>query len=230
MFTAIAPRYDFLNRLLSFGYDRRWRKTLVDMLAPKADGPLPRGERFLDVATGTADIALEIAVRGPGVKIAGVDFSHRMVELGKRKIIERNLRNAIDLQVGDGECLPFADGVFHGATCAFGIRNYADIEKGLAEIRRVLKGNGKIAILEFSMPDNFILKSIYRFYFNFMLPLLGNAISGHRSAYSYLPRSVSQFPETGDFARILQKAGFRDVIYRRLTLGIVSIYTGLKHV
>jgi len=225
MFTAIAPRYDLLNRLLSGGRDRYWRRMAVDGLSPEAGG------RYLDLATGTADVALEIAGRHPGkVKVVGVDFSHKMLLLGKRKILAENLQQAIDLQTGSAEHLAFSDFSFHGVISAFGVRNFADIERGLQEMWRVLKSGGRIVILEFSMPGHPVFKRIYRFYFESLLPRLGALVSGHNRAYSYLPESVNRFPDPGGFVSILERAGFRNVHSRGLTCGIVTVYTGWKHV
>lgn len=224
MFGSIAPKYDFLNRLLSCGRDRYWRKEAVDSLAPKA------GDRCLDVATGTADVALEIASRDPmNIKVVGVDFSYKMLELGRRKIRARNLERAIDLQTGIAERLAFANGSFNGVITAFGIRNFSDMEKGLAEMRRALKPKGKVVILEFSFPSNPFLGLIYRLYFDFLLPLVGRKLSGHRSAYSYLPRSVGEFPSPPAFVGVMEKAGFENVAYKNLTFGIATIYTGFKY-
>lgn len=224
MFSAIAPRYDFLNGLLSFGRDRYWRKVLVELLAP---GP---GERILDVATGTGDVALEIACRNSGgIRVVGVDFSFKMLQLARKKIFGRRLNRFISLQAGDGENLPFPDNCFHGVTSAFGIRNFADIEKALSEKWRVLKPGGKVAIAEFSLPGNFMFRYVYLFYFGLALPLIGRLISGHQMAYSYLPESVSEFPRQPEFARIMEKCGFKDVAYKDLTCGITTIYTGCKN-
>ncbi|MFQ5717807.1 MAG: bifunctional demethylmenaquinone methyltransferase/2-methoxy-6-polyprenyl-1,4-benzoquinol methylase UbiE [Nitrospinales bacterium] len=223
MFTAIAPRYDFLNGALSFGRDRYWREFAVDALAPQA------GERFLDVATGTADVALEIASRHPtSIKVSGVDFSRRMLQLGQRKVCGKNLDSAIGLQSGNAENLPFADNSFHGAICAFGVRNFADVRQGLSEMWRTLKPGGKAVILEFSMPRNFAFKWVYRFYFGFVLPFIGRIISGHQIAYSYLPRSVSDFPGPSEFREMMEESGFKNVTSKDLTFGIATVYAGLK--
>lgn len=223
MFTAIAPRYDFLNGALSFGRDRYWRKFAVDALAPQAGG------HFLDVATGTADVALEIASRHPNaIKVSGVDFSHRMLQVGRRKIREKNLAPAIGLQSGNAENLPFADGSFRGAICAFGVRNFADVRQGLSEMWRTLKPGGKAVILEFSMPRNFAFKWVYLFYFDLVLPFIGGIISGHQRAYSYLPRSVSSFPGQSEFRKMMEESGFQNVTSKDLTFGIATVYSGLK--
>ncbi|MBI4382408.1 MAG: bifunctional demethylmenaquinone methyltransferase/2-methoxy-6-polyprenyl-1,4-benzoquinol methylase UbiE [Nitrospinae bacterium] len=224
MFGAIAPKYDFLNRALSCGRDRYWRRKAVDALAPRP------GDRCLDIATGTADVALEIASRDPGnIRVVGVDFSSQMLELGSRKVRARNMERSIALQQGMAESLAFANGSFHGIVTAFGIRNFSDREKGLKEMWRVLKSKGRVVILEFSLPANPVLGLLYRLYFERLLPWIGRRVSGHRSAYSYLPRSVGEFPGPREFVLMMKKTGFQDVAYRNLTFGIATVYTGFKY-
>ncbi len=225
MFSDIAPRYDFLNAFLSCRRDRYWRQEAVNELSPKS------GESLLDIATGTGDIALETARRdGSGkIKVVGVDFSLNMLVLAAKKIRARGRQNVIGLNAGAAEFLPYRDNSFDGAITAFGVRNFSDVEKGLKEMRRVLRFGGKLVILEFSFPTNAMLKLTYRLYFDLLLPLIGKVVSGHSNAYAYLARSVSDFPERSDFARIIEQAGFHDVKYRDLTFGIVTLYTGYKN-
>ena len=225
MFSDIAPRYDFLNGLLSCRRDRYWRKEAVRALSPQAGGT------WLDLATGTGDIALEIASRGNSghFRVSGVDFSVDMLALASKKIRARGLQKVIALKAGAAENLAFRDKSFNGVVTAFGIRNFSDVEKGLREMKRVLKLRGKLVILEFSFPTNTALRLAYRLYFDLMLPLIGRVVSGHSDAYGYLSRSVSTFPERDDFVRIIEKAGFEDVNYRDLTFGIVTLYTGIKN-
>ncbi len=224
MFGAVAPKYDFLNGLLSAGRDRYWRKKAVNLLAPKSGG------RYLDVATGTADIAIEMARRNPAeLTVMGIDFSGPMLEMGKRKVRTNHLESSIFLQMGSGEHLPFADNSFHGVTCAFGIRNFSDAQAGLNEMFRVLKDKGKVIILEFSQPTNPVFGSMYSLYFNFLLPQVGRKISRHNSAYDYLPESVSKFPTRTDFQHLMESAGFTSVTFRDLTFGIVTLYLGCKN-
>ena len=222
MFNAVAPSYDFLNRLLSAGCDTYWRKIAVDELEPIANG------FFLDVATGTADIALELALRKQS-KIIGVDFSSAMLELGNKKMTARNMQSSVKLFPGAAENLPLKSNSFDGAISAFGARNFADINNAIAEIHRVLKPKGKIVILEFSFPQNGFLQWLYRLYFEKILPLMGRWISGHKNAYSYLPDSVGAFPKGKAFASILKEVGFESVDFKELTFGITTIYTGFKH-
>ena len=224
MFTAIAPQYDFLNRLLSFGMDRQWRKTAVNTLA------LKKGDMILDIATGTADMALEIVSRDPrSFKVFGLDFSFKMLQLAKIKTHNKGLNHAIRLQIGDGGNLPFLDDSFHGITSAFGIRNFEDVEKGLTEKWRVLKPQGRVVIIEFSLPRSYFFRGIYLLYFRFILPFIGQIVSGHRIAYKYLPESVLKFPEQLEFAKIMMDCGFSDVTYKDLTFGIATIYKGFKY-
>ncbi len=221
MFGAVAPRYDLLNALLSAGRDRYWRKTAVDRLSPR------KGERFLDVATGTADMALEIASRLNGhVQVSGIDFSAPMLERGARKIRRRGFGGSIALQKGCGENLPFAPASFDGLVCAFGIRNFSNPARGLSEMARVLKPGGRAVILEFSHPSQPLLGWGYKLYFQSVLPRIGRWISRHKNAYAYLPQSVSRFPMRAEFAGIMRDAGFDSVTHQDLTLGIVTLYQG----
>ena len=222
MFTSIAPRYDFLNRLLSVGQDKYWRQRAIDLLDPM------RNERILDVATGTGDMVIEVAKRNLSVQIFGIDFSQRMLDLGRSKITRNGYNQAVFLQIGSGECLPFADESFDGVICAFGIRNFADVQLGLREFFRVLKPGGRVVVLEFSIPQNQFLKTAYEWYFNLILPKIGNIISGHSNAYSYLPESVANFPSQKKFIKWIEKIGFKKVSFSELTFGIVSIHHGYK--
>ena len=222
MFTSIAPRYDFLNRLLSVGQDKYWRQRAIDLLDPM------RNERILDVATGTGDMVIEVAKRNLSVRIFGIDFSQRMLDLGRIKIARNGYNQGVSLQIGSGECLPFADESFDGVICAFGIRNFADVQLGLREFFRVLKPGGRVVVLEFSIPQNQFLKTAYEWYFNLILPKIGNIISGHLNAYSYLPESVANFPSQKKFIKWIEKIGFKKVSFSELTFGIVSIHRGYK--
>jgi len=226
MFSDIAPRYDLLNRLLSCGQDRYWRKRAVTRLSPQS------GERFLDIATGTADVALEIIRNVPkgAVQVVGMDFSEKMLELARQKIDSLDKANSIQLECGSAESLPFEDNSFDGTTTAFGIRNFFDIGRSLREMHRVLKPGGRCVILEFSLPRNPILNALYRFYFEWLLPKVGRLISKHPSAYTYLPETVAAFPVRKEFSSLMQQAGFMNITYKELTLGIVILYTGIKQV
>ena len=222
MFSAIAPRYDLLNRLLSAGRDRTWRREAVAATA------LPRQGMLLDVCTGTADMALEAARQFPDARIAGVDFSRPMVALGDAKIKRARLGGRVQLQVAPAEALPFADDSFDAATVAFGLRNIPDRLRGLREMRRVVRRGARAVVLEFTTPPHPLFRRVFLWYFHRMLPKIGRLVSGHPSAYSYLPASVSDFPSPGGLAQWMQEAGFSEVSYRLLTGGIVAIHIGVK--
>jgi demethylmenaquinone methyltransferase/2-methoxy-6-polyprenyl-1,4-benzoquinol methylase len=222
MFGAIAPRYDFLNRLLSFGIDRRWRTKAVRLLK------YSEGSRILDVATGTGDVALEIALRTPAsVRITGADFCKEMVDLGAIKVAASPYAERIDLKVAPCEDLPFANETFDSITIAFGIRNVVDRKLGLAEMWRVLRPGGRMIILEFSTPRSLLFRQLYYFYFRRLLPVIGGLFSRY-NAYQYLPDSVLEFPSQEEFSRMIAAAGFRNIHLHELTFGIASIYVGEK--
>jgi len=221
MFDSISSKYDFLNHLLSLGIDIRWRKKAIQLLA--ADKP----KQILDVATGTGDFAIE-ALRLHPDKITGVDISEGMLEIGRKKMKAKGYEQFIELKSGDSENLPFEENKFDAITVGFGVRNFENLEKGLSEIFRVLKPNGRIVVLEFSKPRKFPMKQLYAFYFNWMLPKIGKAVSNDSSAYTYLPESVKAFPDGEDFILVLSKLGFKNATCRPLTFGISSLYTATK--
>lgn len=222
MFDAIAPRYDFLNRLLSLGIDKRWRKFAVSQVKVSEFGEV------LDVATGTADVALELAAHTPPtVKITGVDFSEQMIELGKKKVALSTHAKRIALQVAPCEAIPFADNSFDAVTIAFGIRNVVNRLEGLQEMLRVLKPGGRVVILEFSNPRSKLFKALYNFYFIKVLPVIGGLFSQF-SAYKYLPDSVLEFPPQEEFMALMSRAGFSNTTCHDLTFGIASVYVGGK--
>ncbi len=223
MFDRIAPRYDLLNHTLSLGIDRGWRRKLVHALERGAPGCV------LDVATGTADLAIGI-VRGiPGTEVTGVDLSPGMIEVGMQKVADRGLTERVELQVADVAALPFAGGEFDAVTAAFGVRNFENIEGGLREMARVVRPGGMAAILEFSTPRGKIIPALYRFYFHRVLPVVGGWVSGDREAYRYLPLSVDGFPTPDAFVEMLRGAGFTDCHARALSGGIAYLYTGVKN-
>ena len=220
MFGRIAPRYDLLNRVLSFGTDRRWRRFAVGQLQ------IPHQGRVLDIATGTGDVALEIARQtGAGVHIVGSDFTQEMLVLGQRKIADTVHCERISLVNCPCESLPHPSAVFDGVTIAFGIRNVVDRPRGLAEMARVLKPEGRAVILEFSTPTNALFRAIYYLYFRKVLPWLGGMLS-QRSAYQYLPDSVLDFPDRSTFVAMMRQAGFTSVETHDLTGGIATVYVG----
>ncbi len=221
MFDNISPRYDFLNHFLSLGIDIRWRKKAIKLL--KEIQP----KKILDIATGTGDFAIESLSLNPE-KVIGVDISEGMLSVGREKLKKRKLDSRISLQSGDSENLPFEDNMFDAIIVAFGVRNFENLEKGLAEMYRVLRPGGKVVVLEFSKPKRFPFKQFYNFYFKNILPTIGKTISKDNSAYTYLPESVKSFPDGAVFTSILDKLGFKNTECRPLTLGISSIYTGIK--
>lgn len=221
MFNNIAGNYDFLNHFLSAGIDIVWRKKAVSLLAPH------KPKVVLDIATGTADFALETLRLNPD-KIIGVDISEGMMAVGREKIAKRGLSGKIQLQYGDSENLPFEDSTFDAITVAFGVRNFENLSKGLAEMNRVLKPGGIAVVLEFSKPRSFPMKQLYQFYFKNILPLVGKFVSKDNAAYTYLPESVQAFPDGQDFLSIFEKVGFKKTKWHSLTFGISSIYTGIK--
>jgi demethylmenaquinone methyltransferase/2-methoxy-6-polyprenyl-1,4-benzoquinol methylase len=217
MFDNISHRYDFLNHFLSLGIDKLWRKKAVRIL--EKDKP----KVLLDVATGTGDFALECLALKPE-KIYGIDISKGMLEKGKEKVLRKGLQKQIELSYGDSENIPFDDQKFDAITVAFGVRNFENLEQGLSEMLRVLKPGGKAVILEFSKPKTFPIKQLYNFYFNTILPKIGQQVSKDASAYSYLPESVEAFPEGKSFETILKKTGFTPLKTYSLFFGVSSIY------
>jgi len=222
MFDDIAGRYDFLNHLLSMGIDKGWRKKAIRTIA--AINP----KTILDVATGTGDLAIAASKAIPGAVITGVDISEGMLEVGRKKITAQQLNQIIELKTGDSEALPFGDATFDAVTCAYGVRNFENLEAGLKDMQRVMKPGGRIAILEFSHPRQFPVKQFYNFYFRYILPTMGKLVSKHSTAYTYLPESVMAFPEGSVFCETLTRCGFKDAKARPLTFGITTLYTATR--
>ncbi|MFB6098858.1 MAG: bifunctional demethylmenaquinone methyltransferase/2-methoxy-6-polyprenyl-1,4-benzoquinol methylase UbiE [Salinibacter sp.] len=222
MFDAVAPRYDLLNRVLSAGIDRYWRARAVRML----DDEQPR--RVLDVATGTADLAIQIQNTLHPRETVGIDLSTEMLDRGREKIEQRGLSSRISLRRADAADLPFADGAFDAAFVAFGVRNFEDLEAGLGDIHRVLRPGGSLVVLEFSTPRSFPIKQLYEWYSHHVLPRIGGLLSpdGGRDAYEYLPNSVAAFPDGHDFLRHMKAVGFAELAWTPLTFGIASLYKG----
>ena len=221
MFDEIAPRYDLLNRVLSFGIDVWWRKRAVALLRAGLDGP-PR--RLLDVATGTADLAIEALSLGG--EVVGVDISEGMLAGGRAKLRRRGLDRRVTLVQGDAADLPFDDDAFDGALVAFGVRNFEDLGAGLRGMRRVLRPGAPLVVLEFGHPTAPGVRQGYRAYSKHVLPRVGEAVSGSSEAYEYLPESVAAFPDGEAFLGEMRAAGYRATLARPLTFGIVSLYRG----
>ena len=221
LFSEIAPRYDLLNHVLSLNVDRGWRGKAVDLL----EWERVPGGRYLDACAGTFDLALELARRkGFQGTVAASDFALPMLLEGREKLLEASVAPVC----ADTLALPFPDGTFQGATVGFGVRNLAELDLGLAELRRVLSPRGRAVVLEFTVPPNRLLRGLYLFYFQRVLPVLGRAVSGHPWAYTYLPESVKRFPGPEELARKMSKVGFRETGYRLLTGGIAALHWGRK--
>ena len=221
MFDAIAPTYDLLNRLLSFGLDVRWRRKAVSFLSEK------HGGTFLDIAAGSGDVSLELLTLRPA-RIVATDFAPAMLHVFKRKLAGRRETGMVDLVICDALQLPFRDGSFDATIVAFGIRNFADRDAGLREMLRVLAPGGISVILELSKPDGPLAEGFYNLYASIGVPVLGRIISRHESAYRYLPESIRNFPERGDFLASMAKAGFTGSVAHPVTFGAATIYVGRK--
>ena len=218
MFDRIADRYDLLNRILSLGIDQRWRRRAVRALEI-GDGPA----RVLDLATGTADLALLIARQGDEVSVVGLDPAERMLEIGRGKIRDEGLADRVELVPGDAEQLPFPDDDFDGVTIAFGIRNVPDRLRALREMRRVVRPRGRVAVLELSEPRGGLLSAVARFHVHRLVPWLGSILSGERE-YRYLQQSIAEFPTAEQFAALMEQAGLEVVRVDRMILGVCHLY------
>lgn len=214
MFDAIAPRYDLLNKMLSFRIDRIWRKKLVHMATKSSPS------NILDVACGTGDLTIAMHKKIPNAKFTGLDLSLQMIEIAKKKTIQINC----EFIHSEVEKIPLTDGQFDLVTCAFGVRNFANLEQGISEMARILEPNGIMMILEFSKAKN----PLFKFYFKYILPTIGGWISGDKKAYQYLPNSVSEFPEKEKFVSLLKAIGLQNIQTKSLTGSIVTIYTCTK--
>lgn len=221
MFDNISENYDGLNRVISLGIDVSWRKKVVKLVSEV------NPKKILDIATGTGDLALMMAELNPD-KIVGLDISPGMLEVGKQKVNKANLSDKIEMVVGDSENIPFEDNTFDAITVSFGVRNFENLDKGLTEIYRVLRPGGKFVVLETSNPTKFPFKQGYKFYTNFILPVIGKLFSKDKVAYSYLSESANSFPFGEAFNNILTKNGFKNANSLPVTFGVASIYTSTK--
>ena len=222
MFNNIAPSYDSLNHLLSWGIDKGWRRKAIDLLKPYSP------QHVLDVATGTGDFALQAYRTLLPQELIGTDISEGMMNVGREKISQAKLENRISFVKGDCMALQFPDMCFDAVTVAFGVRNFEDLDRGLKEIYRVLGPDGHLVILELSEPEWFPMKQLYGIYSKIVIPALGKLLSKDRSAYHYLPQSIKAFPQGEVMIKIIQGAGFRSVSFKRLTLGICTLYFATK--
>ena len=221
MFNDIAPKYDLLNHVLSMGIDILWRKKVRRLLATI------QPKRILDIATGTGDLAIELAKLNPE-EIIGADIAVDMLKIGEDKVKAKKLDGIIKMEPGDSENLRFEDNYFDAVTVAFGVRNYENLLKGLTEMNRVMRPGGLVAILEFSKPHGFPFRNIYNFYFKNILPGVGRMVSKNDEAYTYLPESVQKFPENKDFMEVMKQAGYSNIDQQRLTFGIATLYSATK--
>lgn len=223
MFDRIAPKYDFLNRLLSLRQDVRWRREMVEAAG------LKNGSAALDVACGTCDVALEIEKRkGKDCRITGTDFSLKMLSLGAEKAARSARKGRIDLAAGNALHLPFKNECFDAVFIAFGIRNIMDRKSALENFRQVLKKGGRVVVLELTTPSAGVMRSLYLAYFRQILPMIGRFFSGSRGAYAYLPESVLRFPASETFASVMRSAGFTGIRWKPMTFGIVTLFVGYK--
>jgi len=221
MFNEIAPRYDLLNHLLSFGSDVYWRRRAVKELR------LRPGSSLLDIAVGTGDLAFA-ALNAGSASVVGIDPAEEMLKCCRRKSMNLEVAGALHLICGVVEALPLKNESFDGAMVAFGVRNFADVQKGLGEIHRVLRGGAPFVALELTEPGFPLVRSVFSLYFHYVVPVLGRLISGSKYAYTYLPHSVSEFPANEAFAELLKAAGFRNVLFRPLTFGTCTLYYSTK--
>ena len=222
MFDEISPRYDFLNHLLSFGIDHSWRRRVVKEIRKWFHEPAST-IRILDVATGTGDLAVAVSTLQQAI-IEGIDISSKMMEIGRKKVSAKRLSGKIVFREGEAENIPFEDNRFDVVMVAFGVRNFEDLERGISEMKRVLKPGGMMLILEFSHPERYPMKALYSFYSNVIIPLFGKLISQHREAYTYLPDTVADFPSGEDFIAVLRKMELKEPFQIPLTGGIASLY------
>ena len=221
MFDNVSGNYDLLNRILTFGIDIKWRNKVVKIVGDK------NPETILDIATGTGDFAIMLAKLNPK-KIIGLDLSKGMLDVGIKKVKEKNLDGLIEMVLGDSEYLPFKDNSFDAVTVGFGVRNFENLDKGLQEVLRVLKPKGVFVILETSQPEKFPVKQLFNFYSKFIIPTIGKIFSKDKRAYTYLPKSAAVFPYGKKFNNILEKNGFNNATNKPLTFGAASIYTAIK--
>lgn len=222
MFDALADRYDLMNRMLSCGIDVKWRKKAIEQL--KTDQP----QQVLDVATGTADMAIIAWQQLRPEKVIGIDISEQMLEIGRKKVEKERLTHFIQLQTGDSETINFTDDSFDAVMVAFGVRNFEHLENGLSEMLRVLRPGGKLVVLEFSRPRTIIFRSLYNLYMSIVAPEVARWFSQNKKAYQYLNQSAKLFPDRQKFVDILNRTGYSDTSFKSLSAGICCIYVGKK--
>jgi len=224
MFDSIAPAYDWMNRAMTFGIDRRWRDKAVRMLRSATAHPT----EILDVATGTGDLAITLAREFPEARVSGIDLSRGMIEIGRRKVADAGFAGRVTLTTADCLALPFADNSFDCITVAYGVRNFEHLDRGYREMARVLRPGGMLVVIELSTPTCFIVKPFYSLYTRGVIPLLGRAVSKDQHAYSYLLDSIAAVPQGETMLALMNECGLIDCTYRPLTLGVCTIYRGYK--
>lgn len=226
MFDSIAPAYDFMNRMMTFGLCRRWRNKAIKLAHSRLNGRMPG--RILDVATGTGDVAFALAEKYKESDVTGIDLSEGMLSMAGKKLdsVSKSIGSRVSFQQADSLQLPFGDNEFDMLTVAYGVRNFENLDLGLAEMNRVLRPGGVICIVELSEPAPKLTKALYRLYSRTLIPALGRLISGDAHAYSYLPESIAACPQRGDMTRMMINAGFSEAGWKSLTFGVVTIYTG----
>lgn len=224
MFDSIAPAYDVMNRLMTLGIDRRWRRQTV---RAAVEG---RPSDILDIATGTGDLAIALAKAAPQAHVTGVDLSEGMVNIGIRKVADAGLSDRVSLRTADALALPFADNSFDTVTVAFGVRNFEHLAEGYAEMLRVLRPGGRLCVLELTPPSSPLIKPFYAVYTRGVIPVIGRMLSGDSSAYTYLPRSIAAVPARCEMTRLMTDAGFADATWRQFTFGVCTLYTATKGV
>lgn len=222
MFDSIAPAYDWMNRAMTFGVDKLWRRRAVNIV--RKDNP----GQIIDIATGTGDLAIAMARRIPSSDIIGIDLSEGMVAIGQRKIDEAGLASRVKLTTGDCLAMPFEDASADAITVAYGVRNFEHLDKGYAEMLRVLRPGGLLCVVELSTPVNPLVKPFYKFYTRAIIPTVGRIVSKDNRAYSYLPESIAAVPQGDDMLRLIRNAGFSDAAFKRLTFGVCTIYTARR--
>jgi demethylmenaquinone methyltransferase/2-methoxy-6-polyprenyl-1,4-benzoquinol methylase len=222
MFNSIAPTYDLMNRLMTFGIYKRWRSKTVKTLRSVG------AKNILDIATGTGDLAIKIAKDIDGSHVTGVDLSEGMIAVGKTKVEQAGLADRISLAAADALALPFADNSFDAITVAYGVRNFEHLDKGYAEMLRVLRPGGMLCVLELTPPASPLVKPFYTAYTRGIIPIVGRMLSNDRRAYTYLPESIAAVPARNDMLQIMRAAGFTNTAYRSFTFGVCTLYTACK--
>lgn len=222
MFDSIAPAYDFMNRAMTMGIDRLWRRKAVKMVASKS----PR--EILDVACGTGDMSIALARHMPLAKVTGLDLSAGMVEIGNRKTASKNLAGRVTLLTGDSLAMPFESNSFDALTVAYGVRNFSDLQAGYREFYRVLRPGGMMCVVELSTPKGRLVRPLYDFYTRHFIPFIGRVVSKDRRAYTYLPESIAAVAQGEEMLDIARREGFVDAAFRSLTLGVCTVYTAFK--